>query len=387
MKKVYLFTVLVLFLAACTSSKKYLERGQYDLAIEKSVKKLMKRPDNKDQMGVLKRAYSMANQRNSDNISTLHLSGQPDIWESVFYNYDQMRNRQELVERLPKSVLSQIGHQHVDYNKMRAQAKNNAAKFFYEHAQVLLKNNNRQDARKAYDQLVRLQNFYPNYPNVRALKDEAILIGTNNVLFKIQNHTRLVMPKDFENELKKITLRRLNQLWLNFDTRASDALYYDYSIFLNLKNIDVSPELVKEVNYQEKLRVRDGDKYVLDQNGNVQKDSLGNDIKVPNYTNVVAFVKEIRLEKSALVQGTVDFYDNRNGQLIKTFPITTTNTFLHRFGSATGDMRALTKETKKILRLRAIPFPSDLQMIYDTNEDLKRLTLDIVRRNRNLLVN
>lgn len=387
MRKYFLFAFVLVFAVSCTSSRKYLQRGQYDAAINKAVKKIMKNPNKTEEIGVLKRAYELANKQNEDNIASLQHSGQPDIWEAVFYNYDQMRNRQEVVERLPQNILTQIGHVHKDYNQLRAEAKNKAAQFFYAHAQELLKNNNRQDARKAYDELVRLQNFYPNYPNVRSLKDEAILIGTNNVLFKIQNQTRLVMPEDFEVELKKITLKKLNQLWLNFDTRESQALYYDYTIFLNIKNIDVSPELVKENNYEESLRVRDGDKYVFDQNGNVKKDSLGNDIKIPNYVTVKAYIKETRLEKSALVQGTVDFFDNRSGQLVKTFPITTSNAFLYRFGTASGDMRAVKKNTKKILGLRPIPFPSNLQMIYDTNEDLKRLTLNIVRQNRNLLVN
>lgn len=387
MKNIYIFAVLVLFLGACTSSAKYLQRGQYDAAINKSVKKLMKKPDKIEEIGVLKRAYEIANQKNMDNILSLQHSGQPDIWEAVFFNYDQMRTRQEIVERLPQSVLSKIGHEHVDYNQLRAEAKNKAAQFLYSHAQELLKNNNRQDARKAYDELVRLNRFYPNYPNVRSLMDEAILIGTNNVLFKMQNQTRTVMPKDFDQELRKITLRSLNQRWLNFDTEENSVLYYDYTIYLNLKNIEVSPELVKESTYDETLRVRDGDEYVLDQNGNVKKDSLGNDMKIPKYVTVKATIVETRLEKSAMVQGTVDFYNNRDGQLIKTFPITTTNTFLYRFGRASGDARAIKTDTKKILNLKPIPFPQDLQMIYDTNEDLKRLTMDIVKANRNYLMN
>ncbi|MBN2747094.1 MAG: hypothetical protein JXR34_10245 [Bacteroidales bacterium] len=387
MKKIYIFAVLVMFLTACTSSTKFLQRGQYDAAINKSVKKLMKNPNKEEEIGVLKRAYEMANQKNNDNIRSLQYSGQPDIWESIFHNYDQMRARQEVVERLPQNVLTKINHVHVDYNQLRADAKTKAAEFLYAHSQELLKNNNRQDARKAFDELNRLQRFYPNYPNVRSLMDEAILIGTNNVLFVIKNETRMVMPKDFEDELLKITLKKLNQQWLNFDTRESDVLYYDYSIFLNLKTIDVSPEMVKELSYEETSRIRDGDEYVLDQNGNVMKDSLGNDIKVPKYVIIKAQIEEVRMEKSALVQGTVDFYSNRDGQLIKTFPITTTNTFLHRYGRAFGDMRAVKADTKKILGLKAMPFPNDLQMIYDTNEDLKSLTMDIVRNNRGLLVN
>lgn len=387
MKKIYIVLGFLIILGSCTSSRKYLERGQYDLAVRKSVKKLMKNPTKSQEIATLKRAFELANQKNTDNINSLRFSGQPDIWESVFYNYDQMRTRQEIVERLPREVLMQIGQQHVDYNQMRAEAKRKAAEFLYAHAQELLKTNNRQDARKAYSELVRLNKFYPNYPNVRSLMDQATLIGTNNVLFKIRNQSRQVMPKGFENELLKITLKRLNKQWLNFDTRENTEMYYDYTIYLNIKAIDKTPERIKELHYDETKRVRDGDKYVLDQNGNVQKDSLGNDVKVPNYINITAHVVENRMEKSARVHGTLDFYDNRENQLVKTFPITTENTFLYRFGYATGNLKALKDETKKFIGLKAIPFPSDLQIIYDTNEDLKKIAYDLVAKNRNYLVN
>lgn len=387
MKRIYIIGILLVFIASCTSSTKYLQRGQYDAAIEKSVKKLMKKPDNTNEIGVLKKALQIANQKNLDKIKSLQFTGQPDIWESIFLNYDQLIARQETVERLPQKVLAKIEFERIDYNKQRAEAKNKAAEFLYANAQNLLKTNNRQDARKAYNELLRLQKFYPNYPNLRLLIDEAILIGTNNVLFKIQNQTRTVMPKDFEAELLKITLKNLNQQWLNFDTRESQALYYDYTIYLNLKNIDVSPEQIKESTYEETLRVRDGDEYVLDKNGNVMKDSLGNDIKVPKYVIVKAQIVETRMEKSAIVQGSIDFYDNRDGQLIKTFPLTSEKVFLHQYGRASGDMRAVKADTKKFLTNKPIPFPSNLQMIYDTNEDLKRFTLEVVKNNRNYLTN
>ena len=195
------------------------------------------------------------------------------------------------------------------------------------------------------------------------------------------------MPKDFENELMKITLKRLNKQWLNFDTRENQGLYYDYTIYLNIKSIDKTPERIKEIHYDETKRVRDGDKYVLDENGNVKKDSLGNDMKIPNYVTITCHIVENRMEKSTRVHGTLDFYDNRENQLIKTFPITTENTFLYRFGTASGNLNAMKSETKKFIGLKPIPFPSDLQMIYDTNEDLKKISYDIVRQNRNYLMN
>ncbi len=101
---------------SCTSSSKYLERGDYDKAISKSVKTLMKKPDKNDEIRTLKKAFSLANKRDLDRIRQLKLSGQPDIFDNLVDNYSRLISRQDLVERLPNEVLSKIHFKHIDYN-------------------------------------------------------------------------------------------------------------------------------------------------------------------------------------------------------------------------------------------------------------------------------
>ncbi|HQI46542.1 MAG TPA: hypothetical protein PLC59_10845, partial [Bacteroidales bacterium] len=63
MKKLFLLNILVLILLqGCISSKRYFEKGSYDLAINHAVKKLSKKANKSKEILILKQAYSIANQ-------------------------------------------------------------------------------------------------------------------------------------------------------------------------------------------------------------------------------------------------------------------------------------------------------------------------------------
>jgi hypothetical protein len=147
----------------------------------------------------------------------------------------------------------------------------------------------------------------------------------------------------------------------------------------------VSPEQIKEKSYTEIKKVEDGWEYVLDKNGNVKKDSVGNDIKVKKYSNISCDVIETNLTKSSLVSGTLDFFDLTTKQLIKTDPIAAEFFFNHRFAVARGNFNALKPETIELTKSSPVPFPPDPDMVMMANDIVKKMTKDIISRNRNLL--
>ena len=58
MKKLFFLLIIVVFASSCTSSRKYLELQQFDMAIQKSTKKLMKKPDNYKEIDILTRSWN-----------------------------------------------------------------------------------------------------------------------------------------------------------------------------------------------------------------------------------------------------------------------------------------------------------------------------------------
>lgn len=385
MKKLVFLIFALLLVFGCTSSKKHFRRGHYDAAISKSVKVLLKKPEKEKEIQILEQAYHQANQVDNDRVLFLKKTGQPDIWEEVFGTLNKMKIRQNKVKRLNQNILTQIRFVSVDYDNELIEAQKKAAEFFYARAVSLLSTKEKISARKAYDDLQKVKSYYSNYRDVDQRIQEAINYGTNYVLFRIQNNARVILPKDFESEMLKVSLRELNSRWLSYETQENKNYYYDYTIILNLKMIDVSPELVKQRDFSESAEVEDGWQYVKDKNGNVMKDSLGNDVKVKKYKTIICYLTETKLSKKAIVSGSLDFYDNHTNQLIKTDPVTAESFFDHMFCTAKGDFNALKPETRKLVNIQPIPFPNDLEMIWRTNENLKKMTKDIISRNKRML--
>jgi len=120
-----------------------------------------------------------------------------------------------------------------------------------------------------------------------------------------------------------------------------------------------------------KKQIVDGWEYVLDEQGNVAQDSLGNDIKVDKIIDVKARVFEMEQFKSAQVIAKVEFKNLLTNELIESFPIDSEFIFQNKFARMRGDERALTDYDRDLLEHRRIPFPTNSQMVFDTGEDLK----------------
>jgi tetratricopeptide (TPR) repeat protein len=385
MKKTINILLVAILFTSCVSSVKYLQRGDYDAAIRKSSKTLIKKPDKAQEIVILRKAYDLANKQDQEAIDRLKMSGQPDIYDKVLFHYSRMDERQEVVERLPQQVLNDIGFQYVDYSRKLAESKNKAAAFYYAHAEAQLEEGDKYSARNAYDELLRVKEFYPVYRDTDSLINVALFRGTNHVLFNFSNESKTILPEDFEKDLMKISLDDMNMDWVHFNTYPVEGIQYVYTVYLYLKEINVSPEFVKEEHYTETREVEDGFDYVVDKNGNVMKDSLGNDLKMARYVTLSCDVVETSLHKNAQVRGSLDIVDNYTNQLLKTQEVEVVSNFDHRFAVYRGDKDALSKKTRKLTRNKPAPFPSDAQMIFNTNEGLKERAKYIISRNEKIL--
>ncbi len=382
---IYLLILSFLLLGCSKSSLKYLQKGQYDNAIDKSVKALLKDPNDPEELNVLAQSYKLANQRDNQKIEQLRLSGQPDIWDAIFSTYALLQKRQENVAKLQQPILNHIGYQYINYNNEIVEAKKKAAEYFYVHAKKLLEKNEKFDARIAYDELQKLKNMFANYKDVDDLSVKAYNIGNTYVLFKVENNSQSILPMSFESELAKTSVSDLNQKWTIFHTRAVDNFYYDYYIRVNIKMIDISPESLNQNHYVDKKEVQDGWKYLLDANGNVKKDSLGNDIKVPKFKTISCKVTEVQQYKACVISGTLDFFNNETKQIIKTDPIRADWFFKNNYATTMGDLNALSAQSTQKLQSGFIPFPTNGDMIMQSGNVLKSMAKDIIKRNAYLL--
>ena len=385
MKKLSYLLIISFFLISCNSSQKMLERGQYDRAIDRATEKLMKKPNNSKELGVLKEAYELANMFDKERIEFLELEGREESWVEIYELYEQLNWRQNKVRRLPSQIRNEFTF--YNYDSEIVESKMAAAEVSYKRGIDFLGQGDKMSARQAYNEFERAAQIYPGFEDVDQKLYESHQLGMNHALYFIENNSGMVLPEFFDVEMKKTTLKDLNTHWLNFDTYENENTEYDYFLVLNVTEIAYSPETVERRIYSESKEIQDGLRYELDENGNVKKDSTGNDIQVPNMVTVTAEITESEQKKTAFVAGSIDIYDLRSDQLIRTESASVEAVFQHRYGEFTGNRKALTEETEEIIGGRAVPFPGNEQMLMDATDLLKNRSKTVISRNRRLLEN
>lgn len=388
MRKTSYFCLLlgaVLLVASCTSSKELLEKGRYDDAIEKAAKKLRKNPDDSDELYVLREAFEQANAFDTQRIQFLEKEDHEGNWLEIYFLYTQLKDRQNVIRSLPGSVRDQFNL--VNFDDEIIHAKKSAAESLYQQGLDYLERGDRQSARLAYQEFTKVKDIYPDYKDINRLLEESRYAGTNFVLLQVENNSDTILPKDFVAELKEISLVDLNSQWVQYESKADTSKYYDYFVVVNIQSIDVSPETVKEHTYTETKEIQDGRRYIYDDNGNVRKDSLGNDIQIPNMVTISADVKETVQYKEADVAGSIAYVNLQNDQLIHTDKLSVTAVFEHFSAVVSGDRRALSSESREKVGGRPVQFPSNELMLMDAADLLKDRAKAIIYQNRNLLAN
>jgi hypothetical protein len=380
-----ILTLAVILMAGCSSSTKMLKHRQYDAAIARSVKELTDDPGDQKETGVLAKAYTLANELDSGRIKYLKQSNEPQIWEEVYGIYSRLKARQDMVKPLDPSVLQAINYREIDYDKDLIDSKRNAADFLFGEGKKLLAKNSRFDAREAYGYFTKVKEYMPAYAGVDDRINAAYGKSFAYVYLKIQNSSNKALPRAFEEDLLKIGIPENDRRWLVFDSRYDQKTKYNYAIVLNIRKIEVSPELSASADFTETKEAEDGWEYVLDAKGNVTKDSLGNDVKRTKFKTLKCFITKFSLGKTAKVGGTLDFMNAETGQMMKTDPISAESKFEFAYAMVKGDKEALSEETKKLTVLKIEPFPSNEDLIFRTSESLKDFAKQIIHANMRLL--
>lgn len=379
MKKSLLFTLILSLIFSCSTSKqieKALSSGNYDQAIHDALGKLRTNKDKKgktDIIVMLQDAFHKATERDLKSIEYLTKDNNPENYLRIYDFYVDLDNRQERIKPiLPLHVNNkEVKFNMRDYSNQIITHKNNASQHLYNNALALLKSPNKMDYRYAYNDFMEIENINPNFKDVRQLINTAHQLGTDYVIVHMKNDTQKVIPKRLETDLLNFSTYGLNQLWTVYHNTPTNDVKYDYNMLVNLRQINISPEQIKERQIIKEKQIVDGKKNLLDNKGNVVKDSLGKNIQVDNLKTIRCEYYEFRQFKSVQVTGNVEYVNLNTKQLEDAFPVSSEFVFEHIYASYKGDKRALDTDLLPFLERRAVPFPTEEQMIYDSGEDLK----------------
>jgi hypothetical protein len=380
----FLFSSLLL-LFGCASMDKLLDEGNYDAVIEKSINRLSGKK-NKDPKWVaaLERAFAQANRRDLGIINRYKREGQPHLWQRINQLYREVQYRQARVQPL-LPLVDKNGYcarfVFADVESFERESRRKAAEYLYARAEQLLEKGRQGDkrsARRAYDQLQEINQYFSTFRDKEHLLEEAHRLGTTYILVDVKNQLPPHFHPFIEKEMERIGVRNLNSFWYRVSTHASPSTTMDYRFRLYLLDYLPGRERVIQNRFLREREVEDGWEYVFDENGNVAKDSLGNDIKQSSWKLVRAELLEVLQEKEVELLARVEWVDLRRRNILETTPLRTKAGFRNRALTFQGDERALTEEDRCELGGEPLPFPSDGVMLLDAVESLKPLFLETI---------
>jgi hypothetical protein len=391
MKKIILLFIVSSIVLSCgvKQTRSMLTSGDYDGAIENAVGGLQGNKNAKakqDYVYLLEEAFAKAKERDLRNIATWFKDTNPNNLEKIYSTYLSLNSRQESIRPLLPLKLLKENRQAIfpfdDYTDQIVSSKNALSKYLYDNSKALLATKDKITIRRVYDDLVYLESINPGFKDVKKLIDEAQIKGTDYVSVYTKNETNVVIPKQLQDDLLNFSTLGLNDKWTVYQSSPQKGITYDYGLVVNFRQITISPEQVKEKQFIKEKQIKDGFKNLLDANGNIVKDSLGKPIRVDNMKTVQITIYEFSQLKTSQVIAKVDYIDFKNSQLLQTFPLSSEFTFNHIYSKYTGDKRACEQDYYSYFDKRAVPFPSNEQMVYDTGEDLKAKLKDIIIKNR-----
>lgn len=392
MKKItLLLSILFLALSSCgvKTTQSLLSDGNYDAAIDRAVEALRTKKDSKgkqDYVFLLEEAFAKAKDRDLRDLDLMIKEATPTNAERVYNTYLQLNNRQEKIRPLLPLPLLKQGKNATfifdNYSNQIVSSKIALTKYLYDNASALLKSKNKLDFRKAYDDFAYLESLSPNYKNTKKLMEDAQFKGTDFVDVYAKNETNMVIPKQLQDDLFDFKTYGLNDKWTVYHNLRQKNVTYDYSLVINFRQINISPEQIKEKEFIKERQVKDGVRTLLDSRGRPVKDSLGKEIKVDNYRLLRANVYEFRQFKSCQVTAQVDYIDVKTNQLLQSFPVTSEFIFENIYSTYKGDRSACEDNYMSYFNKRAVPFPNNEQMVFDTGEDLKARLKNIIVSNK-----
>ncbi|MBQ0908841.1 hypothetical protein KBJ98_09020 [Flavobacterium sp. F-328] len=391
MKKITLLIAFIVLASACgvKQTQNALSSGNYDQAIENAVSNLRSSKDKKgkqDYVYMLEEAFAKAKERDLNTINLLVKEANPAQLEKIYNIYLQLNQRQELIKPILPLKLLKEGRNAIfpldNYNDKLVESKNALSAYLFGNAKKLMGTTDKMKYRAAYDDLQYLNKINPNYKNTIDLIDECLAKGADYVHVYTKNETNMIIPVRLQNDLLDFSTLGLNDRWTVYHSNKVRNLTYDYGMLINFRQINISPEQIKEREFVKERVVKDGVKKLIDANGKEVLDEKGKPVMVDNLVTVNARIYEFKQFKACQVTAKIDYINLRSNQLLQSFPLASEYVFENIYATYKGDRRASDDNYFSYFDRRAVPFPSSEQMVYDSGEDLKAKLKDIITRNR-----
>lgn len=373
MKRMFtLFILAIMLLSSCKNIQKMVDKGQYDEAIVYAAEQLQGEEHKKTKyVTALEDAFAKVMSRDYDRLEYMEASDRPEYYGKIYQLYKMIERRQERIRPfLP--LISEDGYvahfKMTDVRPALAEYAEKDAAYHYELAHKYLNEytpDNKGKARSAYRSLLEVEQYFSDYKDIESLMEEAKTLGTEHVYITTSLDPYAMLDPVSRRAFEEMDIRGLDQNWIAFHNVVHDDLVYDYKVSLEMNEVYVDGEQERANTYHYTREIQDGWNYLLDERGNVAKDTLGNDIKMPRYVEVKARVIEVARRKNAQLRADLIVVDLHTGREIDRYPIDAHIDFNGFSCILRGDKRALqSADRKHHMDGYLEDFPVDEEMIY-----------------------
>ena len=380
--------VLILgsMISACQSPSKLLKKQKYDHAIERVIKRVEKgKSIDPEWRAVLEQAFASRIDRDMNRIKRLKRKNNLGNWDKVYQIAEDISDLQDDIDPyLP--IYDEQGiraeFEFVKTNAIMADAVNRSKAQYYAAANDLLESSRDGDklrAREALGYLAKIERYDHSYKNSREMGEELKELAVTKIYFDLENRSRAFLPFRFKRALERFDFRDINKKWTVIDYQKRKGRKYDYNIVYQIRDIDVSPELLQETIIEEEKELESTD-YKKDNRGDYILDSLGNKIEILRVETVRATVVKVLQNKEARIFGVLEIYDMKEQRRVFNEPVEAVASFEKESCTYQGDKRALSDNLPNLGP--PVAFPDDEELLLELTDKLKPALRDRIRKFR-----
>lgn len=349
-----ILALCMLLVSACSSGKKHLEKGNYDLAVFKAVNRLQQTPNHKKASKALQEAYSLAVKGHLDNVNYFKKTSDVFKYDDIVKAYGMILKLNNEVKKYPKyTSLVRLYDVEDDY----IVAKNTAAETHEAKGDQLLKEGTKHAAREAYRHYEDA-NYYVQgiVPSIKL--QEAQSMGT--VVVKLNFINKRSFFKTFNTKLfyNEVRNRFKNSGHRFLYVMEEEEMEFDEVIDVELNELIVSGiDNNKETKTYTK-RVFVGE--FKNDSGEVVQEYADVSANYTIYTRSISSSAYLMIQRARYSEDAPEFR--------KVIP--STYTWTEQWSRFNGDERALTKEQLDMANLSEPSIPNPLFLIEQATQPL-----------------
>lgn len=352
--KTMILAFIISGLASCATGKNAFDKGDYETALNRAVKRLQSNPNNSKARQVLVEGYSYASNFHLDKIRQFEKSNDTFKWERIYSEYALLNKYYRDINRCP-ACLNAVTPK--SYLNEQNQAADEAADVQLTLGLDALSVNTVAKGRQAYSHFEAAFRFNNQIPGIDSLLDVSLDMGTVKVLIEpIPVHSRnLELTNEyFENRMFEYFRRYERDRFVKF-------LNYD-----EVNQFQIEPDHIITMKFDDFVL---GQSVVKSETQKIERDS----VVVGSYTDNEGISHDVfgtvkadftMSTKTMASAGILNFEirDAYTNQVLINRKIENEDVWRYEWASYNGDERALTKDEIRLAKRKELapPQPQEL---------------------------